>query len=112
MDQANTGKTSAPATQALAPLVAHVKGRIANRRSITTKTGRQSITVVRLPAPDEYTSPQTVELRSVRSLGEVGDDLTCQVRIGGFGRSYKATDPETGEQRVVPTADNTLTVIE
>lgn len=87
-------------------------GRIANRRRIQTKNGPQVVHVVKLPAPDAFTSPQTVELRGSKSLGEVGDDITVKVRIGGYGRSYKATDAETGEQRTVATADNSLTVVE
>ena len=91
---------------------ATIYGRIAHRRRIQTKNGPQFIHVVKLPAPDAFTSPNTVELRGLKSLGDVGDDITVKVRLGGYGRSYKATDAETGEQRVVPTADNSLTVAE
>lgn len=94
------------------PLVAFLTGRIAARRAINTRDGRQFITIVKLPAPDEYTSPQTVELRSRIPLGEFGDTFSGKVRIGGYGRSYQATDPETGEKRTVQTADNSLTVVE
>jgi len=94
------------------PLVATLVGRIAAKRAINTREGRQFITIVKLPAPDEYTSPQTVELRSRAPLGEVGDQFMGRVRVGGYGRSYQATDAETGEKRTVQTADNSLTVLE
>ena len=89
-----------------------LKGRVASRRVINTKNGRQVITTLKLPAPDAFTSPQTVELRGTTTLGEVGDDVTVTVKVGGYGRSYQTTDAETGERRNVATADNTLTVSE
>jgi hypothetical protein len=70
------------------------------------------ITILKLPAADEYSAPETVELVSRQKLGERGDEVRCKVQIGGYGRSYQATDPETGEKTTVQTADNTLTVIE
>jgi hypothetical protein len=106
----------APATPTTAAkqstLVALIRGRISARRRITTKDGALFITIVRLPAPDEYTSPQTVELRSRQAVGAPGEDWEGHVRIGGFARSYQAADPETGDKRTVATADNTLSVVE
>lgn len=87
-------------------------GRIANRRRIQTKSGAQIVHVVKLPAPDSFTSPQTIEVRGVKSLGNVGDDVSFKVRVGGYGRSYKVTDAETGEPQTIPTADNSLTLVE
>ncbi len=105
-------QTPSTTTLALPQLQARLAGRIVVRRRISTKNGPMVVTIVKLPAPDEFTSPQTVELRSSRSLGEPGDDWRGVVAIGGYGRSYKQADPETGESRVVQTADNSLTVIE
>jgi hypothetical protein len=79
---------------------------------MNTNAGPLHLTIVKLPAPDEYTSPGTVELRSRQALGDVGSEVDVKVRLGGYPRSYKITDPETGEQRPVATADNHLTVIE
>lgn len=89
-----------------------LRGRIVARRAISTKNGRQYITIAKLPAPDEFTSPQTVELRSQAPVGEAGELVTVRVQLGGYGRTYQAQDPETGEKRTVQTADNTYTVIE
>ena len=101
-----------PSSTNPAQLVAHLKGRVHARRRIQTKDGALVVNVVKLPAPDEYTSPQTVELRSRQPLGAPGDEWEGQVRIGGFGRSYESKDPESGDRRTVQTADNTLTVVE
>lgn len=65
-----------------------------------------------LPAPDEYTSPSTVCVLSKHRLGEREEMVIVDVRIGGYKRSYRATDRETGEQRSVQTADVKLFAIE
>lgn len=112
MSQAQTGQASAPAVSSPALGLALLKGRISKVRRIKTNQGPLFLTIVRLPAPDEYTSPQTVELRSVNRLGGEGEDWQGRVRIGGFGRSYSVTDAETGEKVTVATADVNLTVVE
>lgn len=109
MSTAQSG--TAAATQALL-LSATVKGRVFAARRIQTKAGPQVITILKLAAPDEYSSPQTIELRSSGRLADTGQDWQGRVRIGGYGRTYQVTDPDTGEKRTVQTADNSLTVIE
>lgn len=111
MSQAQTGQASAPAASTSLGL-AVLKGRITKSRRISTQQGPLVLTIVRLPSPDEYTSPQTVELRSVAKLGDNGEEWQGRVRIGGYGRSYNQTDTETGEKTPVATADITLTVVE
>lgn len=65
-----------------------------------------------LPAPDEYSSPATVLVLASRRLGERDEDVTVRVRIGGYRRSYNATDRETGEIRNIQTADVKLFALE
>lgn len=108
----NTATAAQSGTQSLA--VALIKGRIAAVR----ETGGQRagfLHVIRLPAPDEYSSPSVVEVFSPQRLGEVDSVWHGRVQIGGYGRSYKkeVEDPRTGEirQRTIPTADNTLTAV-
>lgn len=45
-------------------------------------------TVLTLPAPDQYSSPQTVEIRSKAVFGRPSEDVTVRVAIGGFRRGY------------------------
>jgi hypothetical protein len=111
MSQAQAGQSNAPAVSNNLAL-AVLKGRITKQRRIKTQSGTLFFTLVKLPSPDEYTSPQTVELRSSARLGQDGDDWQGRVRIGGYGRSYSVVDPETGEKVPVATADITLTVQE
>lgn len=68
--------------------------------------------LVVMPAPDPYSSPATISILSGQRLGDRDEDVTVRVRIGGYRRSYKATDRETGEVRTVQTADNKLFAVE
>ena len=112
MSNVPSTQASGVAKPSLPSQQAQLSGRIVSRRKINTKNGPQIITIAKLPAPDEFTSPQTVELRSLGSIGAAGEDFSCIVQVGGYGRSDKSVDAETGEQRQVQTADNSLTVVE
>lgn len=65
-----------------------------------------------LPAPDAYSSPSTVEIIATNRLGAPDEDIRVRVRIGGYRRTYKTTDKDTGEVRTVKTADNRLFAVE
>lgn len=88
-----------------------IKGRLTAARRPQNSDGWWTHLIV-LPAPDAYSSPSTVEVLAKRRLGERDDDVQVTVRLGGYKRSYRATDRETGEQRVVHTADNKLFALE
>lgn len=92
--------------------VCTLKGRIASKRSYVSKGGRVFCAVIKLPAPDEFSHPGTVEVQASTQFGDVGSDVVCRVRVSGFPDSYRKTDPETGESTVVQKADNTLTLVE
>jgi hypothetical protein len=109
-----TAHAAAPAqVPTIAPAigVALIAGRIGNARRITGQNGTSWLTLVTMAAPDEFTSPSTVELRSKGKLGERDEVWRGKVRITGFRRSYKTTDQQTGEQLTVQTADTRLDVI-
>lgn len=74
--------------------------------------GAYWVTLLVQPAPDPYSAPSTNEVLSRNRLGDRDEEVTVRVRIGGYRRSYKATDRETGEVRTVQTADNKLFAIE
>lgn len=76
------------------------------------KRGDNIIHLVVLPAPDSYTAPATVEIIAKTRLGQPEDDIRVRVRIGGYRRTYNATDRETGETRAVTTADVRLFAVE
>jgi len=111
MSQVATGQPT-PASQS--PLLtALCAGRIASKRRYRNRQGQTVyLTVLKLAAVDEFTSPETIEVRSGQPLGEVGDTWRGKVRLGGYARSYNTDDPQTGEKITVQTADNNLTVVE
>lgn len=90
-----------------------ISGKVMHRRSIQTQNGRLHLTLVRLPALDEYSAPSTIELRSRQSLGEVGDTIRVRATISGFPRQYRSKTPDdNGELALVRTAEIRLTVVE
>lgn len=92
-----------------------IKGRIRARRRSKRQGLQGFLTILALPAPDTYSMPQAVEVFSSKPVGELGDEITVRVLLGGYPRSYESTtEDEEGFKRkvTVQTADNTLTVIE
>jgi hypothetical protein len=65
-----------------------------------------------MPAPDPYSSPSTVEVIAKTRQADSEQDVRLFCRVGGYKRSYKKTDQDTGEQRQVQTADNKLFLVE
>jgi hypothetical protein len=90
-----------------------LKGRIrAVRRSRGQRTG--FLTLLVMPAKDEYSSPATVEIFSPERLGDVDSDWKGWAEVGGYRRSYKTEQTDShGEVRnvTVETADITLTAV-
>jgi len=72
--------------------MAIVKGRI---DQVRLHDGRH-MHVVLLPAVDEFSKPQAVEVRSNRRLGEPGSDLQCRGRLMGFTRQFNTRDGGRG----------------
>lgn len=71
-----------------APLVANqavIRGRVIEVK----RTENGCYTAVALPAPDLYSHPQAVEVRSKSLLGRPQEDITVRVAVGGFRRGYK-----------------------
>lgn len=101
---------SASTAPTLALGQALIAGKIVSRRRVTTQSGQLILTLLKLAAPDEFTAPQTIEVRSASAIGQVGDTWRGKVEVGGFGRSYDRTD-ETGEKVKVQTAEIRLTVV-
>lgn len=65
------------------------------------------------PAPDAYSRPQVVEVRSKSKLGDLGDEITVVARLGGYTRKpYKLTDEDTGEITTITPVDLTLDAVD
>lgn len=109
--QAGTPST-APAPSGLG--VALVRGKITSmRRSVSREGG--VLTVLTMPAADEFSYPAVIEVQSAEALGEVGLMWSGKVRIDGMPKRFRVDreDPATGEIRAVQVnaAQNFLHVI-
>ena len=86
-----------------------VKGKITERR----RHEKSFFTRVITPAPDPYSRPQTLDIRSKASLGQVGDEVVVPVQLGGYTRKpFRYTDKDTGETTMVTPVDHTLDAVE
>lgn len=86
-----------------------VRGRVEETR----RHGNTSYTRVLCPAADEYSRPQTLEIRSKSRLGQKGDTITQLCVVGGYTRkAFRATDKETGETAMVTPVDHTVDAVE
>ncbi len=110
------GKTEIMSTAAAAPadgkmkvMQVMIRGRIdASRTHEKTRYTR-----IVTPAPDPYSRPQTVEIRSKSQLGAKGEEVTVLAQLGGFTRKpFRSTDKESGEITLVTPVDLTLDAIE
>ncbi|EER61082.1 hypothetical protein AcdelDRAFT_1339 [Acidovorax delafieldii 2AN] len=86
-----------------------IKGRVDARRRHDKTTYTRIVT----PAPDPYSRPQTVEVRSKGALGQVGDEIVVQALLGGYTRKpFRSMDKDTGETLMVTPVDLTLDAVE
>lgn len=107
MEAVATNKPAIAANQNL--MQVFIKGKIDAIRRFDGKTYTRLIT----PAPDAYSRPQVVEVRSGQRLGAREDEVTVLCKLGGFTRkAFRATDKETGEQTMVTPVDLTLDAVE
>jgi hypothetical protein len=106
---ATTSPTQGTASRAPAFMQVTVKGKIDARR----RHDKTNYTRIVTPAPDPYSRPQTIEIRSKGALGQVGDEVIVQAQLGGYTRKpFRMTDKETGETMMVTPVDLTLDAVE
>lgn len=99
----------APLPGKLNPMQVVVRGRIDASRSHDKTRYTRIVT----PAPDPYSRPQTIEIRSKSQLGQRGEEVTVMAQLGGYTRKpFRSTDKETGETTMVIPVDLTLDAIE
>lgn len=102
-----------PMMPKLQPGQTFLAGLIAGRRRISGQSGSLWLTVIKLPAADEFSHPATVEVRSHSPIGDVNEKWQGVVTVTGYPRSYNTKpDPETGEIKAVKTAQVALEVVE
>lgn len=105
----STEQSTVPAAQKMRVMQVTIRGRIDASR-VHDKTRYTRIVT---PAPDPYSRPQTVEVRSKAQLGAKGEEVTVMAQLGGFTRKpFRSTDKETGEVTMVTPVDLTLDAVE
>ncbi len=94
---------------ALVPMRVLVVGRVESSRTYEGKRYTHVLT----PAPDAYSRPQLLEIRSKGKLGDKGEELSVSCVLGGFQRkAYQAKDQKTGEITTVIPVEMTLDLVE
>jgi len=102
-------QTNEGARRVAQPMEVMLRGKIDAQR----RHGQVRYTRILTPAPDAYSRPQTIEVRSKAQLGTTGDEVTVLAKVGGYTRRpFRTTDKETGEQTMVTPVDMTLDAIE
>jgi DNA transposition AAA+ family ATPase len=65
------------------------------------------------PAPDMYSKPQFIEIRSKSRIGSKGEEVSVVVRAGGYTRkAYEFKDKSTGEIVKIVPVDHTYDLVE
>lgn len=105
-----TSSAARPSVRAALPAMCmQIVGKIEAVRRYENK----SYTRVICPAPDLYSKPSVVEIRSTGRLGVKDDEIDVNARLSGYTRKpYRVTDQGTGEQSTITPVDHTLDFIE
>jgi hypothetical protein len=83
------------AQAAQTPLVVRILGRVDHVKQGTSKGKPSFLTLVKTPAPDPFTAPSTVEIRSTVRIGTVGEEVEIFANLKGYAQS--GTSEKTGE---------------
>lgn len=84
---------------------------IAGRIDAVRRYDGRVFTRMALAAVDAYSHPDLIEVESTVSLGAAGEDWKGQCKIGGYRNEFNTKD-DHGDNRLVKSARNTLTVVE
>ncbi|MFZ6648895.1 single-stranded DNA-binding protein [Undibacterium sp. TJN25] len=91
------------------PMRVFVKGRIEETRQYEGNRFTRILT----PAPDAYSRPQVVEVKSKGRLGQKGDDVSVVCALGGYQRKpFQMKDKDSGEVLKIIPVDHTLEAVE
>lgn len=86
---------------------------IVGRIQSTRRHESTRYTTIVVPAPDPYSRPQTVQVRSKSALGQRDEDVQVLCKVGGYTRkAFRFVDKESGETSMVVPVDITLDAVE
>jgi len=92
------------AQAAQTPLVVRICGRVDFVKQAQSKGKPSFLTLIKTPAPDPFTSPSTVEVRSGVRIGSVGEEVELFCNLKGYpqsGVSEKTGEPYRRAQNVL-----------
>ncbi len=108
MNAAVSPLPSPGAATRLGPMDVFVKGKV----DAVRRHGQVTYTRVVTPAPDPYSRPQLLEVRSKARFGQAGEEVQVVCKLGGFSRKpFKSTDAD-GVITMVTPIDHTLDLVE
>lgn len=91
-----------------APGIVMIAGRVEDYRAHEGAI----FTVVAIPAPDAFSMPGVVEIRSADPLGAVGQMVDVRCKVSGYpGKPFTVVDEKTGRNRSVRRVNVTLEVV-
>lgn len=97
------------AVQKRQAMVVHIVGKVEAVRRYEGK----SYTRIVCPAPDLYSKPAIVEVRSSNRIGAKDEEVSLDARLSGYPRKmYSVTDKESGEIVKIIPVEMTLEMIE
>jgi len=73
-----------------------ISGRVAEKGVRQLDNGTVLTRIV-IPAPDEFSHPQTVEVRSERRIAQPGQDVKIVARISSYRRTFRLKDGSQGD---------------
>lgn len=86
-----------------------VRGKILRSR----RYQQEVLTAIVSPAKDEWSKPQTVQIRSKRKLGEIDEVVVVECLLGGYERKqYEVHDKDSGEVTRIKPVEHTLDAVE
>lgn len=98
MSEVATKVTPGASKLLTAPMVVTVAGKVVRVR----RHEKNVLTVIITPAPDQWSKPSYVEVRSASRFADTEEEGAWSCRLGGYeGRAYRVTDRESGESKNV-----------
>lgn len=77
----------------------------------TDRRGDLRLSVLTMPAPDEFSMPAVVEVRGKQFAGHIGEMVTIRCRVSGIPNNYKITSGEDAGKQAF-SARNFLEIVE
>ena len=93
--------------------VKFMESQIAGRVLRVRKYDQHFYTAIITPAPDLYSKPSVIEIRSKQRFSDKDEDVRITAKLGGYeGKPYPVVDRDTGEKRMLTPVNIFLDLVE